>query len=392
MSISLALIFAASVGAPLAEPQVIEPQASEQAPPPLIVSPNKPTSAAEAVFIADKAATDRGQRSAVAVLGTTHLSSLPKDYDVRHFARLLDRLAAWQPRMIAVEALSGAQCDYLRSYAFAYPGTAEGYCPDPEPARKALGLDGPAAEAEIEGLLAAPTATRPPETRPPETRRRLIMLFLAIGEPTSALVQWLRLPSDERKADAVLTADFVATIEKQADRRNEDSIIAAPLAARLGHERVWPVDDHSGDRATGPLTGDAEKLFGEDITALWNNDWNKVRAARDARWEKRIKAGTGDDVVAWYRMLNSAETARFAVASDFAAAASDIGERQTGRKYLAYWETRNLRMVANIRQALGPHPGNKMLAIVGAAHKSYYERYLGVTSDVVIADMDMILR
>ena len=30
-------------------------------------------------------------------------------------------------------------------------------------------------------------------------------------------------------------------------RRNETSLIAAPLAARLGLERLWSVDDHSAD-------------------------------------------------------------------------------------------------------------------------------------------------
>jgi pheromone shutdown protein TraB len=46
-------------------------------------------------------------------------------------------------------------------------------------------------------------------------------------------------------------------------------------------------------------------------------------------------------------------------------------------------------MAANIREVVGP--GARVLAIVGASHKAYYERYLGMTSDVVLADMDRIL-
>lgn len=379
MNIGLILIFAASTSvAPV-----------ETASHPAVESPNTPTPFAEAIAIADKAAADRGDRSAVAVLGTSHLSTLPKDYNIGNFSRLLDYLSAWQPHMIAVESLSGAQCDYLRSYAFAYPETAEGYCPNPVPARMALGLDGAKAEEEIEKLLAISA-----QTRPPETRRRLAMLFLANGDPTSALVQWLRLPAQERKADAVLTPAFVAELEKQATRRNENSIIAAPLAARLGHERVWLVDDHTGDRATGPLTGDAEKAFGEDMGKLWSNKWVEKRKVADDQWTIRIKAKTNasDEIVNWYRAMNSVEAAQDAVSSDFAAAAGDSGTRKTGRKYLAYWETRNLRMVANMREAMGPYPGARMLTIVGASHKPYYERYLGATSDVSIVDIDTILR
>ncbi len=62
----------------------------------------------------------------------------------------------------------------------------------------------------------------------------------------------------------------------------------------------------------------------------------------------------------------------------------------TGRKYLAYWETRNMRMVANIRETIGS--GGKVLAIVGSAHKAYYERYLGVSSDLSIVDIRLLLQ
>ena len=93
-----------------------------------------------------------------------------------------------------------------------------------------------------------------------------------------------------------------------------------------------------------------------------------------------------------YRAQNSVEAARYAVASDFAAAAADTGAERFGRRYLAYWETRNLRMVANIREAMGPTPGTRVLAIVGASHKPHYERYLGVLSEIRIADVAAVLR
>ncbi len=46
------------------------------------------------------------------------------------------------------------QCDYLKAFDFAYEGTWKTYCRDPAAARAALGLDGAAAEAEIERILA----------------------------------------------------------------------------------------------------------------------------------------------------------------------------------------------------------------------------------------------
>lgn len=41
-------------------------------------------------------------------------------------------------------------------------------------------------------------------------------------------------------------------------------------------------------------------------------------------------------------------------------------------------------MVANIREVAGA--GRKTLAIVGASHVPYYNRYLGMTSDLVLVD------
>jgi hypothetical protein len=44
-----------------------------------------------------------------------------------------------------------------------------------------------------------------------------------------------------------------------------------------------------------------------------------------------------------------------------------------GRQYVAWWETRNLRMVANIRVAFGNHPGARVLNIVGSKFVGWLE-------------------
>jgi hypothetical protein len=336
---------------------------------------------ADPVAIVDEAARERGDLSAVLVLGTAHLSALPEDFDRTRFDPLLDRLADWQPEAIAIENLDGPQCDYLRAYVHAYPDTAENYCPDPEPARAALGLSGPEADRELRALLGEPQADREPAQR-----RRLAALFLAVGEPDSALVQWLRLPAAERHAGDALTGELAAQLDKRMTRRNESSLIAAHLAARLGHERVYPVDDHTGDSATGPI--DDEDLYAREIRAAWDNPATAERHAASEEWNTRLKEGTLS-VLEWYRLMNRDSEARLAMRSDFGAAAGARHPGNTGRKYLAYWETRNLRMVANLRQVIGDD--RRVLAIVGSSHTPYYERYLGMTSDVELADTEAVL-
>ena len=63
-----------------------------------------------------------------------------------------------------------------------------------------------------------------------------------------------------------------------------------------------------------------------------------------------------------------------------------------GRRYVAWWEVRNYRMVASIRQAAGDHPGGRVLAIVGSSHKPYFERYLAQSHDGALVDVLDLLR
>ncbi len=64
-----------------------------------------------------------------------------------------------------------------------------------------------------------------------------------------------------------------------------------------------------------------------------------------------------------------------------------------GRQYVAYWEVRNLRMAATIRDMLAeaPGPGMRALVVVGASHKPYLEAYLHQMHDVRIVDIRPML-
>jgi len=325
-----------------------------------------------------------GALNEVLVLGTPHLSGLPRASDPQMLAPLLDRLAAWHPTAIATETLSGLQCDSLRRYPARYADTVKDYCPDPTLAGLAVGLDVPAANAEVERLLAdwpvVPTFMQ---------RRHLAAVFLAAGERGSALVQWLRLPPAERHAGDGLNDELVAVLDKVKDRLNETNLIAAPLAARLGLERLWSVDDHSADTAD-PLDLAEKKASDEAIARAWDNSATHVRQAED----KRLQEGLGqqDGVLAMFRAYNAPDVAMTVYQSDFGAAFLEPSPKGYGRNYLGYWETRNLRMVANIRDILGQHPGTRLLAMVGVSHKGYDEAYLNQMHDVNLVDAERMLK
>ncbi|MFS0771820.1 DUF5694 domain-containing protein [Sphingomonas sp. 1P08PE] len=316
----------------------------------------------------------------VLVLGTAHLSGLPASFRPVDLAPLLDRLAAWKPQFITTESLSGAECEYLRRYAPLHPDAAKTYCWDETPARLATGLDMPAATIEMERLLAA----LPPRATPAQ-RRRLAAVMLAAGDGTSALVQWLRLPPAERRTGDGLTQPLADRLARVEVRNNEDYLIAAPLAARLGLDRVWPADDHTADDEVGD-----DPKFGEALNRIWQNP--ALTARRQADEALSAKLGTPAGTMALYRSYNAPTAGRIVFDSDFGAALKDRGAGEYGRRYVGWWETRNLRMVANIRSVMARRPGARTLAIVGASHKPYFEAYLGMMHDVRVADTMAVLR
>ena len=321
-----------------------------------------------------------GARSPVLVLGSVHLSGQPDTFRRESLEPLLERLAAFRPDVITVESMTGEQCDLVARHPEIYaPDDIGRYCRSTAEAKTATGLDVPAALAKVKRVL-----RDWPATPTPAQRRELAATFLAAGDDGSALVQWLRLPADERKAGDGLDATLVARLEKRATSNNESYSIGATLAARLGHERVYAVDDHTGDNVQ--VTD--EKAYGEAVQKAWSAATPKAKPNRD-RTDALAKAG---DMLALYRFINRPDTMRTAIESDFGAALADASPPHYGRQYVGGWEARNLHMVANIRAAFRERPGARVLAIVGVSHKPWFDGLLGQMQGVDLVDVGKILK
>ena len=321
-----------------------------------------------------------GPPNELLVIGTPHLSGMPAAFRPEQLQPVLDKLAAWRPQAIAIEALSGAQCDFMRRYPDRYKDSVETYCWDPAVAAKATGLNVPAATAAWGKLLAGW-----PATPTPADRRRLASLFLAGGEGASALVQWLRLPAAERRAGDGLDAALVIRLDALSTKHDESLMIAAALAARLGLDRVYPMDDHTADAPDADEQGAAAA-----ISRAWDNPATARRKADGAALEARLgQAGT---MLAMYRAYNAPDQARLTFDSDFGAALEEPSPKRFGRGYLGGWETRNLRMASNIRDMFAAQPGVRGLVIVGASHKGYLEGYLNQMHDMRVVDAELVLR
>lgn len=323
-----------------------------------------------------------GPRAKVLVLGSAHLAEhFDEDFDPDVLDPLLDRLAAFAPDVITVEALSGMECDLYRRHpeVFSQEG-ADRFCFDTAAARAATGLEVPAAIAGATAML-----SDWPEAPTPAQRRRLASLFLAAGEPESALVQWLQLPQDERRTGDGLDDALVELLHRRAKHPSESDQIGARLAARLGLARVYPTDDHTGSHLG--IADEQVEAYGQALYAAWET----ASETTDPIAERSSALVESGDMMALYRHLNRPQVRQAVAESDFGAALAHAPSQPWGQVYVAAWETRNLRMVANIRAAFVPRPGARVLSIVGASHKPWFDGQFARMLGVDLVEVEQVL-
>jgi len=322
-----------------------------------------------------------GPHTQVLVLGTAHLSNAPKGFKPKSLQPLLARLAAFKPDIIAVESIPGEECARIKQYPSIYdPENIAPFCIDTGKAKAATGLDQPQAVVAVHEAMktwpAHPSAAQ---------RRHLVALFLAAGEPSSALVQWLQLPEPERRAGDGLDDALVAQVNKRLASNNEAYRIAAPLAVMLGEQRVYPIDDHTGDNVTIPHSQD--KAFAAAIRKAWDSSRPSVQPMRDR--EHDLLAN--NQIMALYRLLNQPASQQAAIEADMGAALGDGVAPYYGHMYVVGWEARNLRMASNIMATFRERPGARVLVIVGATHKPWLDKILGQMPNVQIVDAEKVL-
>ena len=312
------------------------------------------------------------------VLGTPHLRMFAQEIDRPGLDQLLEPLMAkledFAPDTIAVEAISGSDCDKLVRYGEAFAGAADNYCRSTADAEAHTGLTRPQAEGKFLEILLDPETDYDDEKR-----RELAALFLAAGEQTSAVLQWLRLPEDQRVAGGMISEEMAEYLDGLAGSHNENVAIGVALALRLGHERIYHVDDHSADQLYLPVI----ENFGARMREIWSLD---PYGARE-RYMGGIEKLKEDRVLLdFYRLLNDPEMQRLTVASDFALGLADDQGQGVGQAYANWWQVRNLRMVANLVAAASFEQSERTLAIVGASHKSYYDNYLDMMHHIERVD------
>jgi hypothetical protein len=321
-----------------------------------------------------------GQHTQLMVLGSPHLALTGSHLDLAWLQPVLSALERFGPAAIVVEALPGEALHNLVAYEKIYPGVADMF------ARTRLRLATEASDGLAMSMPTAEAAARDmlenwPSRPMPGERRRLGALFIAAGDLNSALVQWLRLPPRDRIPKDGISEAAAFELGRMAGSRNETVSIAVHLAVKLGLERLYSMDDQS----------ESDLVFSalEAITDAERSP--SLAVARAVRPEPRFTAMVSPEtVLAAFREHNSIRAGRLDAERQWLARLESGEHAGAHRRRVAAWETRNLRMAANIREATARHPGKRILVLVGSAHKPYLESYLRSMSDlrlVPVADV-----
>lgn len=321
----------------------------------------------------------------VMVLGTAHLSNAEEGWDPAVLDLLLDRLASFAPDIITIENQPGPTTHKLWAYRAVMPEAAATYAGRAmamaTTAGLSLDMDMPQAEAALRQAIG-----KLGDSPAPAERRRLAALSAAAGDPYSALVQWWHLAPAERVAGDGISRRLAAQLDELGQESEEGVLIAVKLAVRLGLPRVYQTDSQEDDVFTTEEADlFAQKVFPSLVQTITADPLVQQRGKVD---EMTTPEGTLDA----YRRLNDPSIERRLADLEWLGVINRPTERDVGRKRMAAWEARNLRMAANIREAAARAPGGKVLVIVGATHKLWLEAYLGMMSDVEIVSTDQVLR
>lgn len=308
------------------------------------------------------------KRTEILVLGMQHLSGVESCLAEGALDRVIARLAAWRPDVIAVESLPGETIEMLSARSdpfskevlggFAVRSLAAG-----QVAATSLGVAGDAARAELQQGAGDDGA-------------REVMLRLAAHEYATAVLRWTSLAAAAR---ARVPAELAAQLEASSKLANEIYRVAVPLARQLGLTRLAQVDDFAGEE---PYTRRFDE-FAAEVKASAELAAVK-RSPFYAAAQQGLEAACADaaKMEAQVDFLNSEAYGRRDVTLQWGAWFRTHFKSQLDRARLAGWEARNLGIATNLRKESALFPGKRMLVIYGAGHKPFLDAYLGQMLDV----------
>ncbi|MDQ3232519.1 MAG: DUF5694 domain-containing protein, partial [Pseudobdellovibrionaceae bacterium] len=316
-------------------------------------------------------------RTEVLVLGTIHLKEVGEQLQSSHLTSLLAELAKFKPDRIVVECLPPETLEYLGSRATGHPfhkkefarfGHAKLQFAAIMQAKLKLTSEDARNRAEARLKLREPAV--------PERIQLIAELIAGIDWPT-AVLHWSWL-NDQQRATAPLPAEIITALNDAVRSPEEVYTIAVPLARSLGLVRLDSMDAHSdGLQILGWPEAKLKAVFGHPLkSGIMKSEIYRLGKEKE---DAALKAGS---LLPYYQWLNSPTYQIGDATAQWGAHLKMEGTDGYGKARFALWEMRNLHMAGNIA-AITARPGvERVLVIVGAAHKPFLDAQLASLSHI----------
>ncbi|MFL0357726.1 DUF5694 domain-containing protein [Erythrobacter sp. GH1-10] len=204
-------------------------------------------------------------------------------------------------------------------------------------------------------------------------RFRLIALQTAGYEIYSAVLNWSYLDEDQRAlAKQGTLAPLAETLDELLDNPQEVYALGVPIARRAGLHRLCMADAIENETAGMKA---ALALGGQEIL-----DDPAVLAALEA-YNERVKSewqpGSGPGALTkMLAFMNSDEFAEFDRENQWEFLRSIDNEAGAFHRRLMHWNARTAQISAELFEALAEGPNERVMLIIGAAHRPFNEAEL----------------
>lgn len=201
----------------------------------------------------------------------------------------------------------------------------------------------------------------------------LVALQLAGFEFHSAVLNWsYLLPAERSEAHSVLSPETIAELDAALSSRSEVYALAVPLARKAGLHELCTADslaDETSGMAAAKAHGGKEILSGAATKAQLDDLMREL----GTKWQPDNGAAALTSMLRYYNGEGYAEIDRRLQWDGLLAIDNDTGAFY---RRMMFWHSRTFEISAELMRALGRGPNERVLLIIGSAHRAFTEASL----------------
>lgn len=315
------------------------------------------------------------KKTQILILGTPHLEQLD-NFQAPYLDKVLDRLQTMQFDAVAVEKMpaellfdiSNRKEDHWQDLF----NSVNNYFEFGFSHQKSIDLSFEEAQKNITELQLKKSLSE-------ADRISLINSFICVYDIWSATLHYKQL--DDKSS---LSKNVIELLDKLSNTKNEINTIALEIATSGQLNQIHYIDNLQDE--TILLNEFPDFLSDYETNAQSINELLNQSGFYDEITALENEAINNKNLYQLYKFYNSNEYMSKDFEAQWALWFKTNFKSKTDRSRYALWEMRNLSITANILRVVASNPEKKILVVIGAAHKSFIEKYLRQIPDIELLE------